>query len=475
MRHKITIRHISTLLVIITATLAPRGYVSTFDHSEEMPSVYVHPQNVFAAVGTTFNVSVKVFNLTDEFYQTDILWEQGEPLPPIGSRYNYSFGNMYGFNIRFKWDPAVLEFSSSLITTPREDYPEGVLYGPIWETNENVDTVAGTYTLAENSFYRVAGFNCPNESATFFTLTFTVKRGEPCLLDLESVILLLDPVLADKGVVGTIHHVENGFFMPVATTRITGIGVGSLVGTQLFNPVIQGENASIFVIIANNGALVNRYNLTIYTGYVEVARWRNESLDPYGKRTYSYTLETQGLETGQQTVKAEATVFHRNTILDSFTSDFTILRAPLLSISKSQDEIYKNNTVTLTAINSAHQDPMGLIINYSWSLYEPGATTPSYEYDGIIITHMFAQNGTWRVVLTVRDNSDITYDPLRNATSPYQTQIEFEVGITDGDQSNYVPFRELLALLMGFFMVVSTIAVSIHMRRKSRDWLTEDL
>ena len=88
---------------------------------------------------------------------------------------------------------------------------------------------------------------------------------------------------------------------------------------------------------------------------------------------------------------------------------------------------------------------------------------------------MFAQNGTWRVVLTVRDNSGITYDPLRNATSPYQTQIEFEVGITDGDHSNYVPFRELLALLMGFFMVVSTIAVSVHMRRKSRDWLTEDL
>jgi hypothetical protein len=475
MRLKTTIRHISTLLLFITAILTPQGLVSTFDHSEVNPSVYVYPQNVYAAVGTTFNVSVKVFNLTDEFYQTDIPWEQGEPLPPIGSRYNYSLGNIYGFNIRFKWNPEVLEFSSSLITTPREDFPEGVLYGPIVETNENVDTFAGTYTLAENSLYPVAGFNCPNESATFFTLTFIVKRGEPCLLDLESVTLLLDPVLADKGVLDIIHHVENGFFMPVATTRITGIGVGSLVGTQLLNPVIQGENASIFVIVANNGALVNRYNLTLYTGYVEVARWRNESLDPYGKRTYSYTLETQDLETGQQLVKAKAKIFHRNSILDSFTSDFTIVKSPLLSITKSKNEIHKNDTITLIAINNIQNDPTNLITKYSWSFFEPGASTPSHEYNGKSITHMFAQNGTWRVVLTVRDNSGITYDPMRNATFPYQTQIEFEVSIADGDQSSFVPSRELLALLIGFFMVVSTIAVSIHVRRKNRDWLIEDL
>ncbi|MCW4052551.1 MAG: PKD domain-containing protein [Candidatus Bathyarchaeota archaeon] len=465
--------YIFLMLFILTSAFAPKDFSSTFESSVEMPVAYVEPQNVFAAVGTTFNVSVNIFNLTDRFYPTDVIWEPGNPLPPIGTLHNYSLGNLYGFEIRLKWDPAVLEFQDSLVSTPVEDYPQGVLYGPIWETYENFDTTAGTYSLAQHSLYPVAGFNCPNSSATFFTVQFKVKKGEPCSLDLEIIALLLDPILADQDVIGIPFQVEDGLFLPVETTRISGIGIGTLVGAQLINPIIRGENVSIYVLLTNNGAIENFYNLTLFEGDGELATWRNESLESDEIRTYSYTLETQDLEPGQHFATAKIENLHRNIIQDSFTESFFVMEPPLLRIDKSQDDIHENDTVTLTAGGSIHQDSQSSIMNYDWTLFKPRASDPTYVLSGVTINHTFTQNGTWRIVLTVTDNWGTTYDSQRNATSPYKLEINVEVSSIDENNGSYIPTREILALIIVFFMVVSTIAVSRYERREDDALLFE--
>ena len=466
-------RYIFLMLFILISAFAPKDFTSTFESSVEMPVSYVEPQNVFAAVGTTFNVSVKIFNLTDRFHVTDDVWEPGNPLPPIGTLHNYSLGNLYGFEIRLKWDPAVLEFQGSLVSTPVEDYPQGVLHGPIWENYENFDTTMGTYSLAQHSLYPVSGFNCPNSSATFFTVQFKVKKGEPCSLDLERIVLVLDPILADQDVIGIPFQVEDGFFFPVETTRISGIGIGTLVGAKLINPIILGENVSIYVLLTNNGAIENSYNLTLFEGDAQLATWRNESLDSDEIRTYSYTLETHDLEPGLYFATAKMEILHRNIVLDSFTESFLVMETPILRIDKSQDDIHENDTVTLTAGGSIHQDSQSSIVNYDWSLFKPGASDPAYIFSGVSITHTFTLNGTWQIVLTVTDNWGTIYDPQRNATSPYKLEMNVDVSSIDENHDSYIPTREILALIIVFFMVASTIAVSRHTRREEDDWLFE--
>jgi len=62
-----------------------------------------------------------------------------------------------------------------------------------------------------------------------FTITFKVKKAEPCLLRLESVELLLDPVLAVEPKVSYMipHRALNGTFTSVEMTRITSVDVGA--------------------------------------------------------------------------------------------------------------------------------------------------------------------------------------------------------------------------------------------------------
>jgi hypothetical protein len=461
------------MLFILASTFTPKVFNSTFESSVGMPVSYVDPQSVFAAVGTTFNVSVKIFNLTDGFYQTDAIWEPGNPLPPIGTLYNYSLGNLYGFDIMLKWDPGILEFQGRSVSTPVEDHPQGVLYGPIWETYEHIDSTAGSYSLAQHSLYPVAGFNCPNSSSTFFTVQFKVKKGEPCSLTLERMMLFLDPILANQGVIGIPFRVEDGFFFPVETTRISGIGIGTLVQSKLINPVIVGENVSIYILLTNNGAIENSYNLTLFDGDVQLATWLNESLDSDEIRTHSYTLETHTVGRGEHFATAELEILHRNRVLDSFTESFLLVDTPILRIDGSQDDIHENDTVTFTADGSIHQDPKSSLVDFDWSLFKPGAPEPSYVFSGASFTHTFALNGTWRIVLTATDNWGIAYDPQRNATSPYR--LEMEINVSDFDQAHddYIPTREILALIIVFFMIASTIAVSRHTRREEDDWLFE--
>jgi len=448
---KVTQRIVFILLVTVILTLTPKISVSAAELPMEMPIVYVDPQDAFAAVGTIFNVSVEVFNLTDSFYGTDEEWLPGEPLPPPGSRHNYSLGHMYGFSINFSWDPEILEYVSRLVKTPIEDYPDGVLYGPIFEIQDDVNSTEGTYSVKQNSGSFIRGFNCHNRSATVFTITFKVKKAVPCSLHLESVELLLDPILAAEQIYYIIpHHALDGAFTPVEMTRVTSIDVGALIGTQLHTPLILGEDAIVRVLAANDGTVPNSYNLVIYNDAIPQAMWEGENLSP-GE--------------GLHKVTAKATVLFRNTtIVDSITKDFAVITTPLLSVS-SPNYIRENETVILSAEKSFHQDPDSQISNYSWSVYELGGTVPAYEYEGTSVTHIFTRNGTWRIILVARDNWGVTYNPLRNATIPYRKEMLLDVHT--GNESPPYDFAYVqTVVLVASMILIAVIGIVVYRIRK---------
>ena len=398
----------------------------------DMPVVYVYPKQAFGAKGTAFTVSVKIFNLTNNFYQTDTKWEPGDPLGTPGAFYNYSLGNLYGFEIVFSWNPEILEYADRLVMTPVEDFSRGILHAPILNTRDSVDSINGKYYLSQSSWLPVESFNCPNYNATIFTITFRVKEESPCPLTLESVELILDPALYNlPGVPYIIPHTTiDGEFVRARTIRIININIGAPVGTQWLNPVISGEDASIKLYAFNEGETSNNFNLTLYNDDTLLAWWKGESLDRIESKAYDFTINTANLASGLHKVTAIISVCHYETLIeDSLTGNFTIINKPSLNIIKTPTEIQANETMTLSAESSYHQDPNSFISDYKWHLYEPEAETPSYEFEGSSITHTFTKNGTWTVLLTVKDNWNITFDPLRQATAIYQMETSINVGM----------------------------------------------
>jgi len=143
------------------------------------PSVYVAPQSITVYEGNTFDVSVKIFNLTNISIQD-----------PKNPDFWIPLGNLYGFDHEFHWDPAAFGYVTHTVTVPVEDYPEGVLYYPVFEMPvTNLDEVAGIYRLAYSSYFPAASFNNPDLSNSTFTMTLTAKKAGTFTLSLVNVEL----------------------------------------------------------------------------------------------------------------------------------------------------------------------------------------------------------------------------------------------------------------------------------------------
>jgi len=465
-----TVRTILLLFIISVSTFVVSISPATGELPHNMPIVYVDPEYSAASGETIFNVTVKVFNLTNNLYSTDGFWKFGKTLPPPGTRYNYTLGNLYGFRVRLSWNPLVLECLSHVIKTPVEDYPDGVLHGPLLVIQGDLNSSAGTFSVSQNSwYYPVAGFNCPDKNATMFVLSFRVKREEPCYLRLEYVELIPDPRLAAEGVSDTIPLLAlNGAFIPENTTLVTAMTVGVIVGTQLFTPVILGEEACVRFMMKNEGRDVDSYNLTLYQDTAPVETWKNESLASGESKAYNFTIETEGLALGLHTLAVEASIIHRGTpLVHSSDISFILIHGPSMSVGKSTSDVYENETVVLNAFENVNPDPNVEIRNYTWLLYEPGVASPGYSYEGESVTHQFAKNGTWRIVLLVEDNWRISYNPSRNATKSYMEEVLLDVqsGEKPSTVEVFTPEQIALVVLFTSFALLSVTLYVIWKRR----------
>lgn len=459
------------ILFIYASSFSIKASFSTRSLPNDMPVVYVDPEQTFAANGTTFTVGVKVYNLTNTFYQTDEEWHPNEELePPGGTRYNYSLGNMWGFDVTLTWNPEALEYVTHSVRTPIEDYPEGVLHGPILEMQDEINSTAGRYRVQNTEYPYVLGFNCPNTSATIFTITFRVKQEFPFTLYLDSVKLLLDPLIATiPGIPDIIpHRTLNGIFRPVKTVHITNVSVGAFIGTQVYTPLILGEDAMVLILLTNDDATTGTFNLTLDYDGSPIKTWVGEHLDIGERRTYTHTIQTETLHLGSHTISARITMVQNSTIaLNSFAKDFTVINTPVLSIDYSPSNIYENDSVVFTASDSYHKDPNSLILEYTWSLYQSDEIIPSYVYEGESFTHTFQEIGVWQIVLTIKDNWLIRYSSWRDATTPYREETLVEVQLRpQNPHLTPLTLEQIVILIVGASItIISAMGYAIIRRR----------
>jgi len=96
------------------------------------------------ATGQQFNVAIKIVDVT----------------------------NLYGFDIKFRWNTTFLDYVSHSVRVPKNTYPDGVLWNPILFQKDEVNTTAGTYLIAYASGWPAPSFN---GTGTVFNMTFRVK------------------------------------------------------------------------------------------------------------------------------------------------------------------------------------------------------------------------------------------------------------------------------------------------------------
>jgi len=236
-----------------------------------------------------------------------------------------------------------------------------------------------------------------------------------------------------------------------------------LAAGKLYHPIIIGENATVLIGVINDGDVQDTYNLTLYNGTISLRTWENEALEPGESKTFNYTIKAEDLSIGLHTLTVNATIIHEGKLfIDAEFKEFRVIDTPTLSISEPPSVI-KGDTVTLSASGSVHNDPDGEILNYTWSLIEPGAGTSVFKtYEGVSMTHTFAKNGTWRIILTVKDNWGVTYNPDRPATEPYRKEILLNVGA-----KSETPFTiENIAFVI--IIAVVLILIVVYLRRRAR-------
>jgi len=399
-----------------------------------MPAIYIDPANISVSPGETFKVSVEIFNLTNSFWQTNTQWRRGDDLGPWAKYplYNYSLGNLLGIEVQLGWDETVLKFASNVTKIPVEDHPDGVLHQPILRIKNEVNETHGLpWPQPEESRYWFAytslGGQPFNGNGTVLEITFEVLKEGASNLNFTRTNL------SDEDGERIPHKTFSSVFRsPGARTRLAKVRVGSIVDEEFFDPIISGEDANVSIQVKNDGDVSDTYNLTLYYDdeQVQNGAWIGQTLDPTESAFYTYTLIAADLDRGTHNIWADLSVLHKGELVsDNETKQFRVIDPPQLAIN-GPTTTTSGQTVQFDASQSSHSDPDGTILNYTWALWAPGETIARVTDEGVTFTYLFpsnAKNGTWRIVLSVKDNFGVTYSESRPLSSPYQTEVTLQV------------------------------------------------
>ncbi len=446
-----------------------------------MPVVFVDPLNATANPGETITIGVKVFNLTNTVYiagnspPEPMVWSWGEPLPPPdpSGRFNYSLGNLYGLAVDFIWDANILTYQNHTVHIPVETYSDGILHDPILIVDDTANPDQGTYSISATSLGGEA-FNKPDDNATIFEITFTVAKIGRSYLNITLSDLAVGIALPRyKDFFSAIPHwVKNGKFQTtVLATRIESLKAEPLDNGIIFTPpIITGENALIRATIVNDGSITDTYNLTLYWGTTVIGSWLNQTLDPGERIHRNYTIDEAELSIGNHTTKADLSVSHGGfNLTDSLVKQFKVIGPPQLDII-GPNSASAGQTVEFSS-SGIHTDPNGHILNYTWTLWAPGETQFRVKIIGDIGTfnlHRSWTGGDWLIILGVKDNFGLEFDPEHPSDRPklieyYQTSkiltLQSQAGPGIFDIEN---------IILAVIIIVVIAGAIIYLRRRSR-------
>lgn len=240
-------------LLLLSALIIPQKMTQV--KAEPFTLVYVDPPSVRDLFPpATFTVNVKIANVT----------------------------NLYGIDLQFGWNPAILEYVSHIVKIPKDTYPDGILYDPILQIKNEVNATAGTLWIAYASMLPAQAFS---GNGTAFEITFRVKETGRCVLEIMSCDL------SDINGIPIPPTIQHGYFSNYEPTPVDiMVSPRSIVDSTL--TPCNSFNVNVTVI-----NVVDLYEFEFYIDYnttmLDVTSVQVNPAFPPGQ-TIIYILETEG-------------------------------------------------------------------------------------------------------------------------------------------------------------------------------------
>jgi hypothetical protein len=231
--------------------------------------------------------------------------------------------NLYGFDIKFRWNTTFLEYVSDSVHVPWNATPahDGVLYNPFIFNFTQVNATTGTYWIAYSSRYPAPSFN---GSGTVFNMTFKVKQ-QPVQPQPDAYITLelYSTDLAARGGAPIPHTRENGtVILHALAARHDVVVVGVHPGKTI---VGQGYSMQINVTLANQGDFTETFNATVYAN-TSAIQTKTLTLTSGNSTTITSTWNTTGFAKGNYTIWAYAWPMQNETdIINNNCTDGSVL------------------------------------------------------------------------------------------------------------------------------------------------------
>ncbi len=369
----LTILMISMLAMALRITVGEAEASIEYPYSTDMPVMFIASEN---PTPSTLEVNVSVFHLTNRFYSTDTEWKSGDqqlgPYADLG-RYNYSLGNLLGFDISFSWNPAILNYTGHTILAPVETYPDGVLHNPTLTADNRVNETAGTYRVAVTSPRPALPFNAPHANASFFTMSFDVLSPGSYDLSLDGADLAVD-VVSFPGVSANIPY-RTSFLHDVAVRDIEPVQTGT-------DPVLD-----VNVTIQNQGDFDETSSITLFANGSNVGAAAGVNIGNRDFKDVTISWDTTGYPKGTYNMTAVATAVPN----EYDTNDLTYTT-------------YFNHDIAVTDIKSTDTgtDP---ILDVNITLY-------SQDYEETFNVNLYANGSNVGTAIGVsvkpRDSKDVT-------------------------------------------------------------------
>jgi hypothetical protein len=207
--------------------------------------------------------------------------------------------NLYGFDIKFRWNTTFLDYVSHSVRVPKDTYPDGVLWNPIIPVMNEVNTTAGTYWIAYTSRYPAPSFN---GTGAVFTMTFRVKY-HPVQYTANIELELYSTDLAASDASSIPHTTQHGTVILHALTAGHDVAV---VDIQRWKTVVgQGYSMRINVTVSNQGDFTETFNVTVYANTTAI-QTETLTLTSQSFTTLTFKWNTTGFAYGNYIISAYA-------------------------------------------------------------------------------------------------------------------------------------------------------------------------
>ena len=195
----------------------------------------------------------------------------------------------------------------------------------------------------------------------------------------------------------TVSHAsaDNGvYFVTLTVTDDDGAtGSASVRMTVMNSPPVASFTASAGTVNTDEAISFDASASYDVDGTIVSYSW------DFGDGTTGTGVSTQHAYSQDGTYTVTLTVTDNDGATDTASATKTVRnRAPLASFAESAETVFSGETIRFDA--SASYDPDGTLVSYLWDFGDRTTGT------GVIVDHVYADNGVYTVTLTVTDNDD---------------------------------------------------------------------